>query len=568
RSSSELEVWNAPPNAGLCETFKRHTSTAKSIKYTPDGNIKIHSTDSYELVASIDRPNIVDTRFSPKGTYLMTWERFVKSNDGEPMHNNLCIWEVATGNLKAGFTQKAQSNWYLQWTSDEAYCARMVTNEIHFFETSALGSDSTPAMKLVHPGVVYFSISPGKSPAVGVFIPEKNGAPARVTIFYLGSFKTPVANKTFYRVDSVEMVWNNLGTNMLLIAHADVDKTNKSYYGVSRLYFLATSGNFDCAISLKKEGPIHDVAWSPVEKEFVVVYGYMPARTSLFNHRGAEIHDFGEAPRNYARFNPHGRVLLIGGFGNLSGDVDLWDRKDCKKVATFNENGASSCEWSPDGRYILAATLSPRLRVDNGIRVWHYSGALVYQREINELFQVQWRPAPVELFPQRTTLSPPPVCLAVKEKQAKATPAKQSSYVPPHLRNRNGGAASAVPGAPPSLPPGANPTQASKSALAKRKKKKSGNKQQRQQGGEDKPLAEAANGNVNGAETSIPTADPLKRVRNLEKKLTQIRKLKKKKEEGAELDEAQVKKLESEADVIKEIQQLSLEFKQQPQEIQ
>lgn len=39
------------------------------------------------------------------------------------------------------------------------------------------------------------------------------------------------------------------------------------------MYLLSAAGNFDCRVTLDKEGPIHDFAWSPNSKEFGVVYG-------------------------------------------------------------------------------------------------------------------------------------------------------------------------------------------------------------------------------------------------------------------------------------------------------
>jgi translation initiation factor 2A len=52
-----------------------------------------------------------------------------------------------------------------------------------------------------------------------------------------------------------------------------VDNSNKSYYGETGMYLLSAAGNFDCRVTLDKEGPIHDFAWSPNSKEFGVVYG-------------------------------------------------------------------------------------------------------------------------------------------------------------------------------------------------------------------------------------------------------------------------------------------------------
>uniref|UniRef100_A0A914RKE5 Translation initiation factor beta propellor-like domain-containing protein n=1 Tax=Parascaris equorum TaxID=6256 RepID=A0A914RKE5_PAREQ len=52
-------------------------------------------------------------------------------------------------------------------------------------------------------------------------------------------------------------------------------------------------------------------------------------------------------------------------------------------------------EWAPDGQHLLTATTTPRLRIDNGYRIWHYSGRLIHENLYeypSELWQVQWRP--------------------------------------------------------------------------------------------------------------------------------------------------------------------------------
>src|SRR5207245_4191090 len=58
----------------------------------------------------------------------------------------------------------------LQYTHDEKYCARVVTNEVHFYESDDLG---TVWNKLRVEGVADFAISPGKTNSVAVFVPER-----------------------------------------------------------------------------------------------------------------------------------------------------------------------------------------------------------------------------------------------------------------------------------------------------------------------------------------------------------------------------------------------------------
>jgi translation initiation factor 2A len=63
-------------------------------------------------------------------------------------------------------------------------------------------------------------------------------APAIVRMYSITNFNTPLAQKTFYKADKIQMKWNDLGTNLLVLTQTDVDKTNKSYYGGKCLSFI------------------------------------------------------------------------------------------------------------------------------------------------------------------------------------------------------------------------------------------------------------------------------------------------------------------------------------------
>ena len=233
--------------------------------------------------------------------------------------------------------------------------------------------------------------------------------PAAVKVFNVPSFTTPVSQKTFFKGDKVQLKWNSIGTTLVVLAQTEVDKTGKSYYGETTLYVLSANGGFDSRISLDKEGPIHDVSWSPNGKEFGVVYGYMPAKTTIFNQRAVATHSFPLGPRNTILFSPTGRFVLVAGFGNLAGQMDIYDmEKDYRKICTIEGGNPSVCEWSPDSRYILTATTSPRLRVDNGIRIWHVGGGIMYNEDMVELYNVAWRPQSQDQFPAGDFLHPVP----------------------------------------------------------------------------------------------------------------------------------------------------------------
>jgi len=91
---------------------------------------------------------------------------------------NLKVWRTLDDNagsegernVVGEFVQRNQTGWNLQYTSDEKYCARTVTNEVQFYES---GNLQAPWNRLRVEGVTEFQVSPGKKHSVAVFIPER-----------------------------------------------------------------------------------------------------------------------------------------------------------------------------------------------------------------------------------------------------------------------------------------------------------------------------------------------------------------------------------------------------------
>ncbi|RLV92159.1 hypothetical protein JA1_003419 [Spathaspora sp. JA1] len=444
-----------------------------------------------------------------------------------------------------------------------------------------------------------FQISPGKNPSVAIFIPEKSGKPASVLVYNVPNFNQPICSKNFFKAERCQLKWNSLGTALLALASTDHDTSNKSYYGETNLYLLGIAGSYDSRIDLRKEGPIHDITWSPSAREFAVSYGYMPSETTFFDSRGNEIHSLPTAPRNTILYSPHAKFVLVAGFGNLQGTVDVYDRQNkFAKVVSFEASNTSVCEWSPCGRFILTATTSPRLRVDNGLKIWHATGKLIYMKEYQELYSIGWKPQPLEAFPQLKTLEPAPEAhestkefLAKRSALANAAGKKPAgAYRPPHARGTSMTPTSSLyqkemennmragtPTPPPGLTrnginpasgrarvvPGAAPPQEKESkAAAKNRKKREARKQQ----SDDKsdasesaapvvvsptPVASSV-GAVIGGVASLEE----KKIRSLLKKLRAIEQLKMKQAAGETLEDTQMIKISKEDEIRQELNTL------------
>ena len=130
------------------------------------------------VITYLAAQNVYELGFSPLGSFVITWQRPSKDDNGDAV-KNLKVWRVAGSgtdatedeqNVVGRFVQKSQTGWNLQFTYDERYCARVVTNEVQFYESGDL---ATVWNKLRVEGVTDFAMSPGENHSIAVFIPER-----------------------------------------------------------------------------------------------------------------------------------------------------------------------------------------------------------------------------------------------------------------------------------------------------------------------------------------------------------------------------------------------------------
>eukprot|EP00918_Siedleckia_nematoides_P056120 GHVU01122416.1.p1 GENE.GHVU01122416.1~~GHVU01122416.1.p1 ORF type:complete len:315 (+),score=66.06 GHVU01122416.1:423-1367(+) len=284
-------------------------------------------------------------------------------------------------------------------------------------------------------------------------------------------------------------------------------------------------------------GPLQAHAWSPANDTFVAIRGPMPAKVDLYDGRtGAPKMAFGEMRRNTIRFDRFGRFLLLGGFGNLTGNVDVWDMLKGRKIGSTLANATVECEWSPDHRWLLAATTSPRLRVDNCVRVYRYNGDPIMKMDFDELTEVAWRPVPPNAAFRARGVSPG---RSAESLGTDAEAARSGAYRPPgcsgalaaRLRAERGEASS---GKLKKVADSGGPAEG-------QARKKGGGNDATQQG---------------GASVEDKESELKKNIRKIEKKLRAIDDLKEKLNSGEQLNVSQKAKLDGEAGLRLELDKL------------
>lgn len=281
REPDGFVIWSGPPFADGQPSTKLHKIACSSGKFTEDGSklmiitsdseISIYDCKSWREIRPFKVPNLLAAILSPCGTYLQTFQKSTS-----PQDRNVVLWKTETGDSVHSFAQKnmTKSTWpSIQFSFDEVVACRLLTNEVQFFDPGDFSKGIVHRLRV--PGVAGVELSKAPGAYVAVFVPESKGMPASVQIYNTEKDlqSQPAARRNFFRCSTVKLSWNFGSTGLLVLVQSDVDKTNQSYYGESKLNYLTTDGAHEGLVPLRKEGPVHDVQWSPSGKEFAVVYG-------------------------------------------------------------------------------------------------------------------------------------------------------------------------------------------------------------------------------------------------------------------------------------------------------
>lgn len=508
--------------------------------------VKVLDISCGDVLFEVAKQKTQDFAFSPKSTYLALYEDFFTTPSNPQGNPNMDIYNLKTGQLLKSMIMKKRNGWQPRWSSDEELCARCVSNEVQFYNSDQL--DGTAIKKLYMQGVSEFTFGTTSDPLyVATYVQGKKGNPSFVRLWQYPNFDegNAICNKSFFKADKVDMMWNKKGTALLVMTSVEIDTTGASYYGEQSLHFMSTRGESNM-VSLEKTGPIYSVTWSNNSTQFAVVYGYMPAKATLFNNKCEVVFDYGTGPRNIAHFNPHGNILCLAGFGNLRGGLEMWNVQGKKMLSKFEIPDVTHFEWCPDGEHVLTSTLTPKLRISNGFSITHYTGKKKYEMKCPnqvELYQTVWQPQCSSLFPEPKLTKGPTIQAAKKE-----------TYRPPSARGT----------APKPLliheiekPSNQKDNENLSAAALKNKKKREAKAKRLEQEKSNPSIQEATSpSNEQAASTNDPDKD--KKIRALNKKLRQVTDLKEKQKSGVVLEKNQLDKLSSEADIIKELEALKV----------
>ena len=201
--------------------------------------------------------------------------------------------------------------------------------------------------------------------------------PNMVKIFQYPNLREPINNRSFFKATDVYLKWSPIGKALLFLVHIEDTKTN--YYGENSLHFMAAQIGGETALvpMPKDDNYAHNVEWQPISGDkFVATYGN-PVQAAVFNTKCQLLYHIDAPNRNICHFSNCGKLLAMVGVGNVHGSLQIWNFATNKLIGEMDIPDVNRICWSGDDRYLVSATVSPSLRVNNGyvysyLLIWHW----------------------------------------------------------------------------------------------------------------------------------------------------------------------------------------------------
>lgn len=440
----------------------------KAMLFSPNGKIfafvnektgvQIYNVAKNEIVFTINLPRTTTLQFSPQSKYLCLQqpnyaakkdENIEKNKNNEPPAN-VTVWDLDTQEKVNEILNKGSWSGFIWSPKADSWYGRISTDgkNVLFFEPDQ-------GKKVVHKfasadgaPIKAFSVGEGKSknarneqdPLVAFFTPEFKSVPAKVRVHRYPSFSpnSCLASKSFYKADDATLSWSSSASAVCCLATTE---TGPGYYGTSQLHHLSTRGKAAgeaALVPLSKSGPTYDVQWQPGKERFCVVHGYMPSNATIFTSPKLEaVFHYEGISKNTVLYSPGASGLLaLCGFGNVSGKVSVYQTDKKEKICEFDSANTTQFDWAANGKHFVAATTTPRLRIDNRIDVLDYTGSRNFRFDVKVLFEVAFQPLPEIAAQAKFELSDQQVKTLQKQTKSEEVKTSTKKFVPAAKRKQ------------------------------------------------------------------------------------------------------------------------------------
>lgn len=368
----------------------------KYIAILNNGSLSLYNTKDLSLLktfSNLEQVKAVD--FSPKEKYLSLIQK-------PPIPDNLKVIDLET--FETAFRFTSQTNPTTQWPQltfdkNEELIFRHVKTTIDIYKINPETKEQTEYGHVEN--AIAFEIAQyttSKNEHLNALLIGKvvnlsaKSKKCYFSMYNLDNLAKPLKEMDIALTDNMKIKLSGDNKHILVLS-TNNNTSNQSYYGNSTLYYTDIESLKFTKFALP-EGPIHDFSWCPNGETFIVCAGHLPSKTALYDKTGKKLSDICTGKFNRAFISPDSRLVALGGFGSLGGDIEIYDisnSKQCKLIGKSNIFCCVDFYWSYDSKFILGSVLSKRVKVDNEYRILKYNGEeVIVDKNVGEIYECMW----------------------------------------------------------------------------------------------------------------------------------------------------------------------------------
>lgn len=451
--------WNNKKNDPKPVTEPRKGFTSKYAKFSPKGTylFSIHPQgiqswggENFERINKFVHPQVRLIDFSPNEKYMVTLSPTPIVQPDSPAEqktfpfgpesegHKLVIWDMATGEPSRTFAlpphlegQKDMPWPLVKWSFDDKYCCRQGPDALAVYETPSFQLLDKKLIKAE--GIVDFEWAPAgvhlngsKSEHGEHFLsywtPETPNQTARVALMQI-PLREVVRTVNLFQVSDCKMHWQDEG-RLLCVKVDRHTKSGKTFF--SNLEFFRLTERDIPVEKLEMKEVCINFAWEPTSDRFITISRVddgnnnpsIPKNTISFYQ--PEASNKGKATKfkvlaksdnkhtNTIMWSPKGRYALTATIAKSSGEVEFWDtefenektpkKTEVKLLKTEKFSGMTNVSWDPSGRFVAAWSSSWVHAIENGYKLYEFSGNMLRDDSMDQFKEFIWRPRPASLL--------------------------------------------------------------------------------------------------------------------------------------------------------------------------
>ncbi|KAH3680228.1 hypothetical protein WICMUC_000493 [Wickerhamomyces mucosus] len=450
------------PRVGWTDRYVKFSPKGTYLFSVHAQGIQAWGGKDFKQLKRFPHPNVRLIDFSPNEKYLVTLspDPIVLPPDDHPKRasfpfgpesqgHKLVVWEIATGlpvrtfALPPHLENVKEMVWpLLKWSYDDKYVARVGPNALAIYDTTENFAllDKKP-VKI--DGIVDFEFAPAGvqlasarkqdplSYVLAYWTPETANQTARVALLDVPS-KRVLRTINLFQVSDVKLHWQDDAEYL----GVKVDRHTKSKKTIfTNLEFFKLNEKDIPVEKIELKEIVINFQWEPKGDRFITISKLDVANENRSIPKNIITFYAPEISKNKANtlkkwigfknienkflntisFSPKGRFVTLSTIGGSAtqGSLEFYDldyageKKDTepenvnahvKQVGSNQFSGITDVQWDPSGRFVAAWSSFWRHKIENGYRLFDFSGNLLRDELIDEFKAFVWRPRPDSLL--------------------------------------------------------------------------------------------------------------------------------------------------------------------------